>query len=1030
MDNNTRKIKRYPGVRSFEKNEAYLFIGRETEKFYMFNLILSERLTLLFSRSGIGKSSLINAGITPLLEDRGFFPLPVRLNKKSPADTPLSIVQETLKHFSVSRSLPAGVTEIKLWEKLKLCSFPLASVPVLIFDQFEQFFNFPEKDQIAFLLQLNEIAQPEIPTRILDWYTRLNPDQRTDEHAAWCSHPECKVLVAIRSDRLFELNRVANIVSSILRNKFELLPLSKDNALRAIEEPAGKSDPELFDSNPFGFKKKVLEDIITRLKGANEIIETTQLQIVCSEIEGQVINPPGGHKKPENYLVTRKDIVKIGGLENIVSNFYYNQVSKIGDENEQEMARILLEDELFDKENKSRKLLFSDQVTTILNKYKASNGNKKSLNGDKQFENNDLINKLLDYRLIREDMREGRKLYEISHDILLDPIERSHALREIQKEKDKLEKINRDEKRTKRYLNIMIVCLSLFLLVTLSFSVFYRKAIKESNKQFGQNIKYEAQRQYDLGFHPLAYALWKEVKNYIPGDTAASQSLAQNTFYPFISSKFDASSDQRFIASLQYSTTLIVWENNNIKINKKCEFQNIKYFTFLKNSHLLCTIDTGSRFKITDLDILKRIQFRDKEFDLDTLPVHTFSDIKFIRSGSFFYTDRHSKEHFFSIPKRAILTDFNRKIASLSNDSLNDPLNRQFLNDSLILYYKRKAIYLCNLVQQSILFVGKPSMNLVKTNSFNYFFKSIILDSLIYINIKTDDFQSTFLIEKNKITIFPVNRELNDQLSEYTYSTVGFKVAWIRKSTLLVADLLKNKIVHSYSLKGNVYSVLGVTTGGDKVFIEAPYDPLNIMIADTTNIFSIDLNSREGPHVLANKAIGSMMMGDNLVFLDSLNTLHIYNLDQQIDHPIANVEFYLLEKKELNSILFKVGKEWGIYDFSRQTTTELGETKFTIGRKATYDFYGKSNLIVHRGNDTVSIFDINKKRFIFNQAVGTFKLYPPYDFMFPEFIRLYDPQARKEILVHTDQSRNAPDSQVIQFKSFIDPAFKNLGINK
>ncbi|MDZ7363786.1 MAG: hypothetical protein ONB46_24185 [candidate division KSB1 bacterium] len=51
--------------------DADLFFGREEETQKMVGEILSTRLLVLFSPSGSGKTSLINAGVRPALEKLG-----------------------------------------------------------------------------------------------------------------------------------------------------------------------------------------------------------------------------------------------------------------------------------------------------------------------------------------------------------------------------------------------------------------------------------------------------------------------------------------------------------------------------------------------------------------------------------------------------------------------------------------------------------------------------------------------------------------------------------------------------------------------------------------------------------------------------------------------------------------------------------------------------------------------------------------------------------------------------------------------
>lgn len=77
---------RYPGIRSFEESEKDLFFGRDKEKEELLSLIKSKELITVFAKSGMGKTSLLNAGIIPLLEKENIVPIKVRFQKvdKSP----------------------------------------------------------------------------------------------------------------------------------------------------------------------------------------------------------------------------------------------------------------------------------------------------------------------------------------------------------------------------------------------------------------------------------------------------------------------------------------------------------------------------------------------------------------------------------------------------------------------------------------------------------------------------------------------------------------------------------------------------------------------------------------------------------------------------------------------------------------------------------------------------------------------------------------------------------------------------------
>ena len=97
----TMTARRYPGVQPFGDNEIQreLFRGRDEEKYELLQLVLAERLVLLFARSGIGKSSLISAGLLEPLRDRGYFPMVVRVSGSS--DGPLESLYEGIRAFTV-----------------------------------------------------------------------------------------------------------------------------------------------------------------------------------------------------------------------------------------------------------------------------------------------------------------------------------------------------------------------------------------------------------------------------------------------------------------------------------------------------------------------------------------------------------------------------------------------------------------------------------------------------------------------------------------------------------------------------------------------------------------------------------------------------------------------------------------------------------------------------------------------------------------------------------------------------------------
>ena len=73
----------FVGARSYEETDKEIFFGREREIKDLFQLLQINTFSLLYGRSGLGKTSLLKAGIFPKLREHGFFPIYVKPNYSS-----------------------------------------------------------------------------------------------------------------------------------------------------------------------------------------------------------------------------------------------------------------------------------------------------------------------------------------------------------------------------------------------------------------------------------------------------------------------------------------------------------------------------------------------------------------------------------------------------------------------------------------------------------------------------------------------------------------------------------------------------------------------------------------------------------------------------------------------------------------------------------------------------------------------------------------------------------------------------------
>lgn len=413
---------RYPGIRAFEKSEQKVFYGRDAEIKKLFSLIKAKSLVVLFSKSGLGKSSLINAGVEPLLEKDDYQTIKIRLQDTS--QKPIETVKQALQPFLNEQKLKSHTEgESGLWEYLRACEFSnngRSVVPLLIFDQFEEYFEHAKQDQDSLNLELADLVSERLPERIREHLRTIPFRERTEDQLQWHSPMPVKVLLAIRSDRISLLDEMSLQIPSILHNRFHLKPLNLDNARAAIEQPASY-DQEKFDTPPFRYDEKAMQTILDYLKNKDDEIESFQLQLLCHYIEKRVLR-----KQEKNVLVNETDFGGAKGIKSILNNYYESEIEEL-DPAERPLARKFIEEGL----------IVGGRRVGVGEGVEAKNFGITS----------ELISKLLTSRLIRAENTHLGRSYELSHDTLVAPILESYEIR--RKEEERIEMKKRQEEQEK-----------------------------------------------------------------------------------------------------------------------------------------------------------------------------------------------------------------------------------------------------------------------------------------------------------------------------------------------------------------------------------------------------------------------------------------------------------------------------------------------------------------------------------------------------------------------------------------------------
>ena len=336
-----------------KQSDSIRFAGREQDIAEVVSRALADRTFVLFGRSGLGKTSLLLAGVFPQFRERGYFPLHVRL-----LDDPLSDLQKTLKAAVIGDG-PVPMDLGGLVGRL-----PGHAGVLLAFDQFEEFF-------------IRNRAEPETRRHFIRKMVELL------EHSPRHLH----VMFSLREDFLAEMDDFSADYPEILGNLYRLRPLTAFGTRQAIIAP--------LVADKIKFSEQLIRKLVDFL--AKEHFDPLVLQIVCNEVYREA-------KKKERFNELREeDLERIGGIDQLFDRYLQYAISNV------EAGVIVL----------SR---------AILDALISSEGTKRTVTIDDLFANDDFmgsrdeIQKVLDLlkkrKLVREESRNDRLWYELSHDRL------------------------------------------------------------------------------------------------------------------------------------------------------------------------------------------------------------------------------------------------------------------------------------------------------------------------------------------------------------------------------------------------------------------------------------------------------------------------------------------------------------------------------------------------------------------------------------------------------------------------------------
>lgn len=410
----------WPGLASFRESDSQFFCGREAETAELMRLVLRGRLTMLYGISGLGKTSLLQAGLFPNLEGRGVFPVYIRLGHDAGSPSLLGQVKSALRREAARRGVeapePSGTES--LWEYFhrkdrifwNRRNRPVK--PLLVFDQFEEIFTLGARPtRVAyteeFWSEFSDLTEGRPPAQV-----RARFEAHPSETRGYAPHRHgYKALISLREDYLPQLDSYRELIPSIFQSRLRLMRMNGEAAQRVVDQAKYLLEP--------GMGEKIVRFVAVgspdeELKKLS--VEPALLSVVCRELN----NSRGQRLINENLLRVRRD--------EILSTFYERSV-----EDQPPEMRSFIERELLTVagERDSEALANALQVPGV---------------------NEESIETLVRRRLLRIDESSGVARIELTHDLLTSVIAKSAEEASLEEARQQLRAVREESERARRRL--------------------------------------------------------------------------------------------------------------------------------------------------------------------------------------------------------------------------------------------------------------------------------------------------------------------------------------------------------------------------------------------------------------------------------------------------------------------------------------------------------------------------------------------------------------------------------------------------
>jgi tetratricopeptide (TPR) repeat protein len=413
------------GLVSFTEETRAFFFGRDEEVAELARRVQRKLLTVLFGKSGLGKTSILRAGLVPRLREHGYCPVYVRIAYGRDTPEPAEQIKEAIRRAASASGqwTQVGVATAgdSLWEFLHHRDDVLRDasgeplIPLLIFDQFEELFTLAQSDEFGraraarFIEDLADLVENRPPTAL---EARMDADESAAEQFDF-DRSDYRVLISLREDYLAPLESLKRVMPSLSQNRLRLGPMTSAQALEAVLRPGRRLVSE-----------EVAAAIVRFVAGGSELanaeVEPSLLSLICRELNDARLAQ--GREEISLDLLA-------GSHESILGSFYERSFA-----DQPAAVRRIIEDELLTESG------FRENVAeeTLLKRFEAAGASPGALAT--------MVNR----RLLRIEERLDVRRVELTHDVLCGVVKASRDQRLEREAREAAERVLEEQRARER----------------------------------------------------------------------------------------------------------------------------------------------------------------------------------------------------------------------------------------------------------------------------------------------------------------------------------------------------------------------------------------------------------------------------------------------------------------------------------------------------------------------------------------------------------------------------------------------------